>query len=508
LKNSSLSEEQHEQIKAIDQSTKTLSYLINDLLELSKIDAREVKVNPVDFDIVELIENNIHAFHQMADEKGLHLDYNIDSTVPRAVKADKLRINQVLNNLISNAIKFTHKGQVNMSVKQKSNGDKDNSFWLLFEVADTGIGIKQSQKEKLFQRFSQIDASLTRKYEGTGLGLAICRELVELMDGDIGVNTTYGEGSTFWFKVKVQEAEQVIPSSTDYQQQASQLQESALEPFNALLIEDNLINQKVTEAMLEKLGGVVTLANNGQEGIDLIKDSKDYDLIFLDIQMPDIDGLQVASKLKHIAPSIIDRVVIITAKALQGEDRQEIVDLGIKEIIMKPIQLRSLSRLLQKKVSTTQTKKNNNSSIKTNTKSNKSNKMYKRSQLEEKLKYLRSLVGAEADSLMEDFLTNSETYIEQIEEAQQAFPQEKEKESLIQLKKALHSLAGSAGSMGFAEFAQQARSIEQQIEQDLKTDISASSKNVKKSEYYHQEVKLLKQEFLHLKRLMNDKVRD
>ena len=285
------------------------------------------------FHLSEILLTTHQIFTQIAEQKKLVLRLEQAHNISSYVIGDALRLRQVLTNLLSNALKFTEQGYIRIGVTL----DEQQQL-LRFEVEDTGIGMSASARDKLFQSFTQADASTSRKYGGTGLGLTICKELVVLMGGDIGVNSELGKGSCFWFTLPYKPSDQLVNTSV------STSEMTVFVDKKILLVEDNLVNQKVALKLLEKFGLQADLAENGQQAIDHVS-QKNYDLILMDCQMPVMDGYTATRILR--SQQLKTPIVAMTANA-SAEDRSECIACGMNDFIAKPYQLHELSALLQR----------------------------------------------------------------------------------------------------------------------------------------------------------------
>ncbi len=309
-------------------SAEILLSLINDILDFSKIEAGKLELEEFDFDLHELLESIPDMFAHRAHQKGLELSCHVQPLVPRQVRGDAERLRQVLVNLISNALKFTEKGEVNISAELIST--LENEAKIRLRVRDTGIGIPMERLNRLFQSFSQVDISTTRKYGGTGLGLAICKQIVELMHGEIGVESTEGEGTTFWFAVTLQLAQEPSKPPT---------QHSSLSGIRALAVDDNETNLHVLREYLTRWGMQITTVASPQEALQQLKQAASTDSPFsiaiLDRMMPGMDGLELAQRIKAESSLNDTRLVLLTSLA-EDVSPEDLLQLGMRSL-QKPI---------------------------------------------------------------------------------------------------------------------------------------------------------------------------
>lgn len=332
--NLSAQQERHAQIA--QESAKSLMRIINDVLDFSKIEAGQVELESIPFNASDLIDHAISLIMMRADEKGLALSSEIDSRVPPSLVGDPTRITQILLNLIGNAVKFTHEGGVVVSAAYVGEAGGEA---LKISVQDTGIGISSEDQAKLFERFIQADSTTTRKFGGTGLGLAISKQLVELMDGDIGVESAPGLGSTFWFTIPV---EQKQASETPVEETVESAPCAAPDKsLNILVAEDNAVNQMIVQTFLKMEGHAVTIAKNGREAVDAVQAQR-FDVVLMDIQMPVMDGVAATEAIRAL-PGPVSSVAIIavTADAMES-DRDKFLDCGMNEYLSKPVQSAAL----------------------------------------------------------------------------------------------------------------------------------------------------------------------
>ncbi len=334
LMETQLSKEQERYVKASLHSANALLTLLNDILDFSKIEAGKLEIEIIDFSLKELMDGIIDTLASQAFENELELFYLIEKDVPDLLSGDSTRIRQILINLVGNAIKFTRQGQVLIRIKLED--ESENQCCLMFEVKDTGIGIPEDRTKDLFNLFSQVDPSTTRKFGGTGLGLAISKQLTELMKGTIGVKSKIGEGSVFWFTLPLGKPEiKKNKQGSDEHNMADRDHVPA--GLKILVAEDNVINQKVVSIMLEKAGHFITIANNGQKAVQLYKKG-DFDLILMDIQMPVMDGEKATMEIRKIEEQTNTHIPIIalTANAMRG-DRQRYIKAGMDDYVTKPV---------------------------------------------------------------------------------------------------------------------------------------------------------------------------
>ncbi|WP_371372574.1 ATP-binding protein [Sporomusa aerivorans] len=338
---SALTPVQQENLQIAKACAASLLDIINDILDFSKIEAGKVLLQKVGFDLTETVGQTLKLHTARAAEKGLKLECQFGENVPQFIVGDPLRLQQVLNNLVSNAIKFTSKGHVAVTI---ANVSHDGIVRLLFTVADTGIGIAVKEQQLLFKSFSQVDSSPTRQYNGTGLGLAISRQLVTMMGGNIWVDSVKGQGSSFHFTVQF---ENCHPLGSKALTNSLPQKLKTQRPRKILLAEDHKLNQAVTGSMLKEMGHAVTVAGTGVTAVDLYK-QRDFDLILMDIQMPEMDGLEAAAIIRGLERGTGRHIPIIaiTAHALYG-DRERFLELGMDDYIAKPVQFENLFAIIE-----------------------------------------------------------------------------------------------------------------------------------------------------------------
>ena len=324
-------------LEKIQLSGNHLLGIINDILDFSQIEAGRLKIETVDINI-EVVKNKIISLiGGAAAAKGLKLDFDFDPKIPHHLCGDPLRLTQILLNYINNAIKFTERGEIIVRARSVEKG-KDY-FLLRFEVQDTGIGINAEDMTKLFQPFQQADTSITRKYGGSGLGLVISKRLAGLMGGEAGVESTAGEGSTFWFTALLGKGKR--KSKSEQPEVASEADAvAALKGACILLVEDDVFNQEVATEFMARAGITVYFAHNGKDALDLLRQGH-FDCVLMDIQMPVMDGLE-AIRLIRSDPALAGlRVIAMTANA-SNRDRECFLAAGMDDFISKPFKASTL----------------------------------------------------------------------------------------------------------------------------------------------------------------------
>jgi len=339
LLNAELMPEQKEYIETIRSSGDTLLAVINDILDFSKIDSGKMELECQPFDLLSCVKEPIELVAHKAEEKGLSLAYRIDDSVPMAIVGDPTRLRQILINLLSNAVKFTERGNVDVFVT--SQAMDDGKCRLHFAIKDTGIGIPQDRMDKIFQSFSQADMSTTRKYGGTGLGLAISKRLLEVMGGKIWIESVEGIGSTFHFTLPV---DVYLGQLHKPNEALSQRKGKINGNIRILLAEDNIVNQRVMLHMLKHLGYRADIAADGVEVLKAME-LQSYDLVLMDIQMPEMDGFETAKEIRRCWPKG-PMIIALTAYALKG-DREKCLDAGMDGYIAKPVKVDDLATLLR-----------------------------------------------------------------------------------------------------------------------------------------------------------------
>ena len=345
---SELTPEQRDQAETVKQSADALLGILDDILDLSKIEAGKLALEVTDFSVQQTIRNVMELMAGRAQSKGLKLVSSLAPNIPARLRGDPHRFRQVLLNLVSNAIKFTDQGEV--AVELCGQAETTEAVELHCAVRDTGVGLSEETQQKLFQPFMQADSSTTRRFGGTGLGLAICRQLAELMGGKIGVSSVEGKGATFWFDVRLEKgaaADRVGGPEAGTAVLIRRL--PGPQGLRVLLVEDNRTNQKLAAAQLGKLGCQVEIVGHGKEALGALERAA-FDVIFMDCQMPEMDGFEATRRIRALEKERCARpltIVAMTANAMQG-DREACLAAGMDDYISKPVDLAGMQAVLAK----------------------------------------------------------------------------------------------------------------------------------------------------------------
>ena len=339
LQDTSLTPEQREYAENVRRSASSLLSIVNDILDFSKVEAGKLELDCIPFDLVSTFQDLGKIFSYSTKAKGLALVQELDSRIPPYVKGDPGRLRQVVTNLVGNAIKFTARGQITLRLKVLQ--ENDANVTLRCEVQDTGIGVPVEAQKTLFKAFSQGGIKTSRQYGGTGLGLSISKRLLDLMQGDIGVKTEEGVGSTFWFQLE-------LPKVTSFQVgdvSPTEIDPNLAKNFRVLVAEDNSINQKIIVTTLEKMGFRVDAVNDGKKALQALKEVP-YDFILMDCQMPEMDGYEATRAIRNSGhfPSQIP-IIAMTANAMKG-DSEKCLAAGMNDYVAKPISKIRLANIL------------------------------------------------------------------------------------------------------------------------------------------------------------------
>lgn len=348
LHNSSLTSEQREYVETIRSSGESLLSLINDILDFSKIESGHLEFEHLPFCLGSCLKSALDISMLAAFKKDLDMQLIVDDEVPTYILGDRIRLRQILINLIANAVKFTSEGSVVISASLLKSSEAIPELFV--SVKDTGIGIPTERINRLFQVFTQVDASTNRKYGGTGLGLAICHRLITMMGGSIWVESKLGYGSNFQFKIPIElPPASFIPDPSDEILNPVESEKTKPDHIRILVAEDNPVNQRVVTLLLQKLGYTCTLASDGIEALELLLHNP-FDILFLDIQMPKLDGIATAGRIRdNFPPENRPWIIAMTAHAMQG-DREECLTAGMDDYISKPITTQSLQSAINRAI--------------------------------------------------------------------------------------------------------------------------------------------------------------
>lgn len=353
LKETKPNEVQRNYVDILLTSSHTLLDIINDILDFSKIEAGHFELDPTKFDLKSLIQQQANEYSIRAKQQELFFDCNIDPAVPQEIEADSVRLKQVINNLIGNALKFTHRGYVELNIKLLEN---ETGNQLQFEVKDTGIGIAKDKLDSIFDKFQQADGSTARQYGGTGLGLAISQKIVELMGGKLQVTSEVDLGSSFYFSIPIDTPSTAIggivqssPNLVEFPA-SSGTQMKKLSPkyktgLKVLVVEDTRVNQQVIQVMLNLLGLEVDIANNGVEALEYCQQNE-VDAILMDCHMPVMDGYEATQKIRQLEGwAAYVPIIAVTANVIK-EDRERCFEIGMNGFLSKPVKPKEIEEAL------------------------------------------------------------------------------------------------------------------------------------------------------------------
>jgi PAS domain S-box-containing protein len=468
----------HDRLRKIHHSGRLLLGIINDILDFSKIEAGKLSIDPQPFFLTGLVDNLNSLFADMASRKNLQLSMHIDEGVGDAFVGDELRLRQVLTNLIGNAIKFTEQGSIQLVVSaHQSSVDRQ---WLKFSVLDTGIGITQEQRQKLFNAFSQADNSVTRKHGGSGLGLVISQRLVEVMGGSgIELESQPEQGSVFTFILPLRacdasEQEMLLHKKSETLDENHSLQ------GRVLLVEDNPINQEVARSLLEKLGLEVTVAQQGAEALEQVEQS-DFNLILMDIQMPVMDGYEATRQLRARGCEL--PIIALTAAAM-AEDQAKALAAGMNSHLSKPIDPQALQQVLAQWLKAEATESKSCQSAAADTQSNPDLTSFESEREANPCSCFDAGAGLVMLSgnrqlyrkVLKEFLQQLGSDYQQLPGKLRYLQTEPSPEAIASLQKLAHSLKGVAGNLALQALAALATSLDRALKQsEVPTETEASA---------------------------------
>lgn len=447
LTHTPLNPKQKDYVNTLRRSSATLMDILNDILDLSKVEAGKMQLHLQPIALTYTLDKIYHLFLPQASNKGNMLSYEIAPDVPEVVLADETRLIQVISNLTSNAIKFTEKGRVHIRLSLQE-WRKDGKALLHIAVEDSGIGIARKDLKRLFNHFSQLDHSRTKTFSGTGLGLAISKQLAKRMGGSIGVDSVLGQGSSFWFSFEA------AASTAPAQNLPSQEQAFSGKKFFGkkvpyiLIIDDNAINRKVAQEILQMAGAKTALAGSAREGIAQIQ-AQTFDLVLMDIQMPEMDGIEATRLLKTMGLAKLPPIVAMTAYSMQ-DDQARLLEEGLDGYIAKPLRAQALLELV---AAFGQKKKAAPKETKAVAKNKKKADCLDFGVLAELAKY-----GGKAliEESLGEFEVEAALQIQDCEVAYQA-------QDFAQMQQILHTLKGNAGTLGLPQVASAASRLEQRL---------------------------------------------
>ncbi|WMN11306.1 PAS domain S-box protein [Marivirga salinae] len=453
LAQTQLNPEQMNFVQTIKRSSETLLTILNDILDLSKIEAGKMKIQPHVTEVKSIFDKVLNLFSQQANQKSINLNFKIDNDIPKYLKIDETRIIQIVSNLTSNALKFTEKnGKVLLHISKEI---KDDLYRIAVE--DSGIGISENDQQQLFKLFTQLDNSSTKAFSGTGLGLAISKQLSSLMGGQIGVSSEPDEGSVFWFTLigeKASEAE--IETYENQNQKVTKSQKLNFKSENApfiLIVDDNTINRQVASQILMKSGFKTDLAFSGPAAIEKVKNI-DYDLILMDIQMPVMDGVTATREIKKLSKKI-PPIVAMTAYSMK-EDRQRFLDLGMDDYLAKPIVSSILLEVIQQNLPDFEAESLNLEEIIPDKSNGNETELIDESTLQQLSKYADKPT---IKSFFEEFEIEAKSLILESINAEKT-------SDIDKILSNLHTLKGNAGTLGIRSLEEQAKKIEGDLKKD------------------------------------------
>lgn len=340
LAETNLSIGQKDYIETLKSSANLLLNIVNDILDFSKIEAGKLQLEENDFNLYEITIKTIKLFKPQAIKKQIKLDFEIQEGIPTDLCGDSGRLRQVLNNLIGNAVKFTENGDVFLKISSK----KENL--LRFEVSDTGIGIEKSKQSQIFEPFAQADASTTRQFGGTGLGLAISKQIVQMMDGEIGVESELNKGSKFWFTAYFK-SPSVLESNNNVSEKPVDNHLNKLNKLNVLVVDDNPVNLEVALGKLNKFGIKTEGVENGFKAIEAVQEKK-YDLILMDCRMPKMDGFETTRQIRDLNGEEKNIKIVAMTASVENDERQRCFEVGMNDYLTKPLSDETLIQIIEK----------------------------------------------------------------------------------------------------------------------------------------------------------------
>ncbi|MCC0179228.1 response regulator [Waterburya agarophytonicola K14] len=474
LLDTDLDNQQIEFAKTIRNSGEILLSLINNILDFSKVEAGKMSLERHSFNLATCLQDTLELVRPQATAKAVKLLYQIDQSIPQNIVGDIARLRQVLSNLLANAIKFTDQGQIELAIAGKLLTGQENTYQIQFMIQDTGIGIPPEKQQFLFQSFSQVDASVNRKYGGTGLGLAICKQLVELMKGTIWVESQgsiAGNPPSNWQVIKTNDHKygarfyftvEAAASATCFVPQIEQSSNQTSSPtmprktrnLRVLLAEDNSVNQRVASLILEKLGYRADIVSNGLEAVNLLE-TVPYDCILMDVEMPEMDGITATKKIIEQDLAHVPYIIGLTAYATVA-DRDRCFQAGMQDFITKPIRVEELERALDKIIALKQENPVLELPVLV-TQDDSSSKLEQTTLDVTVLDALRQLAGAKAQEFLTKIINQ---YLEDTPDRLKAIADALEAKDPEALRKAAHSLRSGSANLGAVIVADCCKNLE------------------------------------------------
>ncbi|WP_158947013.1 hybrid sensor histidine kinase/response regulator [Pseudodesulfovibrio cashew] len=443
-----LTKEQREHMDMIREAARSLLSIVNDILDLSKVEAHKMELKPEDFDIRQLLETTTRHFAPAVEKKPIALNQAVAGDVPETLRGDKDRLGQILRNLIGNAVKFTERGHVDVSVEISER--QEERVCLLFTVQDSGIGIPENKLATVFDSFTQVDSSSAKTHQGTGLGLTISREFVRMMGGDISVKSADGFGSVFSFTAWMD-----VPATTAPRCEPARAVLPAGLHLDILLAEDNPLNQKFLTHFLTMFGHRVTVAGNGLEAIRLLEETgRKTDLVLMDIQMPEMGGIDATrcireGRAKGVDPSI--PIIALTAYAMKG-DKERMFEAGMDDYVSKPVEMKELSAAIARTVA-----------------AHTPNEPRSKPAMPSRPAARKETVSLDMDSLISRFEGNTELlkeilelFLEEADAKLDKLDNALRTEDMTELGEAVHSITNIASHVLAMEIVHRARALEKQ----------------------------------------------
>jgi len=337
-----LTEKQRSRAEAVISSADSLMTIINDILDFSKIESGKMDLEPIDFNLRRNIEEVLELFAPKAGGKDIELILRYSPDIPDFVVGDQVRVRQIISNLISNSIKFTNEGHILVSVEKLGGNKKKGSIGIKVTIQDTGIGIPKEKLSDIFEKFSQADASTTRKFGGTGLGLAICKQLTEIMNGEIDVESVEGEGAKFWFTMELGKS-QITGEELD-------IDEEVLKGSRVLIVDDNKINVEILEKVLAEYGIETASAESGKEGLNILekaqKSKEEFDVVLVDYRMPEMDGISFSEEINKNKKAYGNAPMVMLSSSIDRRITEHVTGAGFCACLMKPVKDNHLIRLI------------------------------------------------------------------------------------------------------------------------------------------------------------------